>query len=89
MIATIVKEIGVQCRLNRSRLRGFRKLFSRQIVTEAKVNGQDLALVQWHVDQKVIKIGNFVEKYEDFFLNECARINLLKFALALMFLLSS
>jgi len=61
MIATIVKEIGVQCRSNRFQLRGFRKRFSPQIAMEAKVIGQDPALAQWPVDQKIIRNGHFVE----------------------------
>ena len=77
MTATIVKKIGVQCRSNRSRLRGSRKRFSRHIVTGVKWRiGQDPALAQWPVDQKIIKIGNFVEKNLENFL--CYQIQYIK-----------
>ena len=64
MIATIVKEIGAQSLSNRFQLRGFRQRFSRQIATEAKEFGPDPAPAQWPADQKIIKIGNFVEPLE-------------------------
>ncbi len=64
MTASIVKEIGVQFPSNRFQLRGFRQRHSRQIVTEARGNGQDPALAQEPVDQKIIKNGNFVDKVE-------------------------